>query len=63
MKGSGATAAARRAIEAVSRRSGTKTAGIITVDRRGGVGFAHNTQMVGRGWLDNKRGRIVVKLI
>jgi beta-aspartyl-peptidase (threonine type) len=62
MKRSGAMAAARRAIEQVSKRSGTKTAGIITVDMRGGIGFAHNTAMMGRGWLDNRRDRIVVEL-
>ena len=62
MKRSGAMAAARRAIAQVSRRSGKQTAGIITVDLRGEVGFAHNTPAMGRGWLDNARERIVVEL-
>ena len=62
MKRGGAMAAARRAIEQVSRRSGRKTAGVITVDLGGGVGFAHNTPVMGRGWLDNTRERIVVEL-
>ena len=62
MKRSGAMAAARRAIGQVSKRSGTKTAGVITVDLRGRVGFAHNTAVMGRGWLDNRRDRIVVEL-
>jgi len=62
MKRSGASTAARRVIEQVSKRSGTNTAGIITVDLRGGVGFAHNTPVMGRGWLDNRRDRVVVEL-
>lgn len=62
MKGSGAMTAARRAIEQVSERSGKRTAGIITVDLRGRVGFAHNTPVMGRGWLDNRRDRIIVEL-
>ena len=46
-------AAAKRAIAAITRRSGTGTAGIITVDRKGKVGAAYNTEGMGRAWCDS----------
>ncbi len=62
MKQSGAGAAARSVIDMITRRGGRGTAGIITVDRSGRVGFAYNTPTMGRGWFDNARGKILVEL-
>ncbi len=62
MKRWSAKVAARKAIELITRRSGSDTAGIITVDRFGRVGFAHNTLTMGRGWFDNVREKVVVEL-
>jgi len=62
MKGGDAMTAAKRSIQALTRRSGRGTAGIITVDLRGEVGFAYNTPVMGRGWFDRHRERIVVAL-
>ncbi len=62
MKRSGAGTAARSAIKLITRRSGRGTAGIITVDRSGRVGFAYNTPTMGRGWFDNTRGKVIVEL-
>ena len=53
--------AARRAIAFIGGRSGAETAGIVTVDLKGTVGFAYNTKAMGRAWYDSARGRIVVQ--
>lgn len=62
MKRQPAQRAAKRAISEISRRSGTGTAGIITVDKRGRVGFGFNTEAMGRAWFDHSRGRAVVQI-
>jgi len=53
--------AARRAIALISRRSGRNTAGVITVDLRGRVGFAYNTAAMGTAWYDHVRDRPVLR--
>lgn len=57
-----ATEAASRAIGLVGRRSGRGTAGIVTVDLKGRVGWAYNTEAMGRAWWDSDKGRIVVQV-
>ena len=59
---SAAPLAARRAISVISKRSGRDTAGIITIDRKGRLGFAYNTEAMGRAWYDNARGRVLVQI-
>ncbi|MGP8057594.1 MAG: isoaspartyl peptidase/L-asparaginase [Nitrososphaerales archaeon] len=58
----GAPGAARRAIDLMTRASGRGTAGIITVDLKGRVGAALNTEAMGRAWYDQVRGRPVVQI-
>lgn len=58
----GAPDAARRAIELMTRASGRGTAGIITVDLKGRVGAALNTEAMGRAWYDEVKGRAVVQI-
>ncbi len=62
MNRSSANSAARRAVEALTRRSGRGIAGVITVDRSGGVGSAYNTRIMRRAWYDSARGEMVVRL-
>jgi beta-aspartyl-peptidase (threonine type) len=62
LKAGDATSAASGAIAFISRRSGRGTAGIITVDAKGGVGAAYNTEAMGRAWYDRSKGKIVVKV-
>jgi beta-aspartyl-peptidase (threonine type) len=57
-----APSAARRAIELMTRASGRGTAGIVTVDLKGRVGAALNTEAMGRAWYDEVKGRAVVKI-
>jgi beta-aspartyl-peptidase (threonine type) len=57
-----AQSAARRAIELMTRVSGRGTAGIITVDLKGRVGAALNTDAMGRAWYDNEKGRTIVRV-
>ena len=57
-----APTAAIRSIELVGRLSGRKGAGIITVDLKGRVGSAFNTETMGRAWYDAAKGRVVVKV-
>lgn len=57
-----ASAAAKKTIAAITRKSGPGTAGIITVDRRGRLGCAYNTEAMGRAWFDAPRGRVVVQV-
>jgi beta-aspartyl-peptidase (threonine type) len=61
LKETDAGSAAGRAIALISARSGTGTAGIVTVDLKGTVGFAYNTKAMGRAWYDRARGRVVVQ--
>lgn len=62
MKTRTASAAARRTIATMTRRSGPGTAGIITVDRKGRLGYAYNTDAMGRAWFDSSRGIVVVQV-
>lgn len=55
-----AQGAADRAIDLISREGGSGTAGIVTVDLRGRVGAAFNTEAMGRAWYDRQRDRAVV---
>jgi len=57
----GAKEAAAQAIGLMTARSGKDTAGIITVDIKGRVGAAFNTDAMGRAWYDEARGRPVVQ--
>jgi beta-aspartyl-peptidase (threonine type) len=57
-----APGAARRAIALMTRLSGRDTAGIITVDLKGRVGAALNTEAMGRAWYDEAKGRAVVRI-
>jgi beta-aspartyl-peptidase (threonine type) len=57
-----ALTAARKAVSLVSRRSGRNTAGIITLDLKGRVGFSYNTEAMGRAWLDPIKDKIVVAI-
>ncbi|HZW85145.1 MAG TPA: isoaspartyl peptidase/L-asparaginase [Nitrososphaerales archaeon] len=62
MKGSTAQGAARKAVALMTKERGPGTAGIITVDARGGVGAACNTAAMGRAWFDHAKGRTVVRI-
>ena len=62
MKGADAAAAARRAIGYISKVRGKGTAGIITVDLKGRVGAAYNTDAMGRAWYDEAKERVVVRV-
>lgn len=55
-----AKTAARRAIGLITRRSGRGTAGIITVDLEGRVGFAFNTEAMGTAWYDHVKARPIL---
>ena len=58
----GAESGARRAIGLISRMSGRDTAGIVTVDSKGRVGAAFNTEAMGRAWYDHDKERVVVRI-
>lgn len=60
MKKMDAMEAAKESINFITRRSGKNTAGIITIDLSGNVGYAHNTQVMHVAYLDRKRDRIVI---
>ena len=62
MKVASAPSAASKAIGYISRERGRGTAGIITIDRRGRVGAAYNTEAMGRAWFDDSKGRVVVRI-
>ena len=62
MKVVGAPSAARRAIGYISRERGRGTAGIITIDRKGRVGAAYNTEAMSRAWFDHSKGQVVVRI-
>jgi len=57
-----AGASARRAIAIMTRLSGRGTGGIITVDRKGRVGRAFNTEAMGTARFDASRRRVVVEI-
>jgi beta-aspartyl-peptidase (threonine type) len=61
LKENDASGAARRSIALIGKRSGRGTAGIVTVDLKGRVGFAYNTQAMGRAWYDSVKEDIVVQ--
>ncbi|MDV3294083.1 MAG: isoaspartyl peptidase/L-asparaginase, partial [Nitrososphaerales archaeon] len=52
LKRESASSAARKAIAAMTRSGGPGSAGLITVDKKGRVGFAYNTEAMGRAWYD-----------
>lgn len=60
MKRSDAASAAVKVIMLMTRKSGSETAGIVTVDTRGRVGASFNTEAMGRAWFDERTGKPVV---
>jgi len=62
MKVKDAPAAASKAIGYVSRERGRGTAGIITIDTKGKVGAAYNTEAMGRAWFDQEKERVIVRI-
>jgi len=62
MKAMDAQAAASMAIRFISKERGRGTAGIVTVDTKGRVGAAYNTEAMGRAWFDRGKGRVVVRI-
>jgi len=62
MKSEDAQAAASMAIRYISKERGRGTAGIVTIDRKGRVGAAYNTEAMGRAWFDKAKGRVVVRI-
>jgi len=62
MKTKDAPAAASMAIRYISRERGRGTAGIVTIDRKGRVGAAYNTEAMGRAWFDHAKGRVLVRI-
>ena len=61
MKSRSAQGASRWAIREMTKACGSGTAGIITVDLRGRVGFAYNTEAMGRAWFDGTKGRVFAR--
>ena len=59
ISGTGAASGARRDIRKKTRVRGKGTAGVVTIDPRGRVGAAYNTEAMGRGWWDREKGRVV----
>ncbi len=57
-----AARAAESSIAFIGRRSGRRSAGIVTVDLKGRVGSAFNTEAMGRAWYDHTRERVVVRV-
>jgi beta-aspartyl-peptidase (threonine type) len=62
MKQADARIAARKAIRLISTLRGRDTAGIITIDLKGRIGAALNTEAMGRAWYDHSKGRAVVRI-
>lgn len=58
----GARRAAQSAVSFITKRSGAGTAGIVTVDLKGRVGYAYNTEAMGRAWYDHSKGRPIVRI-
>lgn len=58
----GAQEAAARGIAHITRERGKNTAGVITVDRKGRVGAAYNTEAMGRAWWDPEKRKVVAKV-
>lgn len=57
MEANAAPVAAKKAIGYISENRGLNNAGIITVDLKGRVGAAFNTEAMGCAWFDNERRR------
>ena len=53
--------AADSSMALMTRESGSGTAGIVTVDLKGRVGAAFNTEAMGRAWYDHQKERPVVR--
>jgi len=62
MKDRDAPAAARLAIRFISKERGRDTAGIITIDKKGRVGAAYNTNAMGRAWFDHNKERVIARI-
>jgi L-asparaginase / beta-aspartyl-peptidase len=62
MKSAAAQVAAKKAIAHISKARGRGTAGIITIDTRGRVGAAFNTEAMGRAWYDRAEGKVVATI-
>ncbi len=62
MRRGDAQRAAKAAIGYISKRRGTDTAGIVTIDRKGKVGASFNTEAMGRAWYDHAKGRAVARI-
>ena len=62
MKTMDAPTAAGKAIRYISKERGRGTAGIVTIDRKGRVGAAYNTEAMGRAWFDQDKGRVMVRV-
>jgi isoaspartyl peptidase/L-asparaginase-like protein (Ntn-hydrolase superfamily) len=62
MKTSDGASAATKAIRFISKERGRGTAGIITVDRKGRMGAAYNTEAMGRAWFDQEKGWVVARI-
>ena len=62
IRGGDAASAARKAIAYISKARGKGTAGIITVDLKGRLGAAFNTEAMGRAWWDPAKGKAVARI-
>ncbi len=62
LKKQSAGSAAKKAIAMMTRSSGRETAGLITVDMKGRVGFAFNTEAMGRAWYEPSKARIIAQV-
>lgn len=61
LKRKGAMGAAEAAISLIGKKAGENTAGIITVDLKGRLGYSYNTKAMGRAWLDASSGKILAQ--
>ena len=57
-----ARVAARKAVGYISKTRGKDNAGIITIDRKGRVGAAFNTEAMGRAWFDHRAEKAVARI-
>ncbi len=62
MKGGDAEVGARKAIAYISRLRGSGNGGIVTIDLKGRVGAAFNTEAMGRAWFDQSKGKAVARI-
>jgi len=62
MRRNDAQKAALKAVNYISRVRGKNTAGIITIDLKGRVGAALNTEAMGRAWYDHSKEKAVARI-